>query len=163
MAAPKGSKGKAPSAPAAGGKAQPKPVAPYAHPGEKADLSVPMVWTAFRNPISNSWDFQGVRFLFPNINVVLQQLDAPPAHNVVVVPMPKEWVDGLQMAGYAVKIVGGKRCPALHLINITHAANSDDTGRIGQANSILWAEYQRKHHPSSMSLTRADWRKDLSF
>ena len=64
---------------------------------------MPMAWAAFRNPISNSWEFEGVRFQFPNINTVLQQVDAPPNHNVVVVPLPKAWVDSLASIGYGVK------------------------------------------------------------
>ena len=165
MAAPEGSKGKAgASAPApAKSKTATEPIAPFALPGEKADLAVPMVWCAFRNAISNSWEFEGVRFLFPNINTTLQQVDAPANHNVVVVPLPKDWVDGLAAIGYGVKIVGGKRCPALHLIDTAHATGTHDLNRIGLANTNLWSAYQQKHHPASLALSPADWRKDLSF
>ena len=162
MAAPKGSKGKA----GAAAPAKPKnaePIAFGAKPGEKADKSVPMVWAAFRNPISNSWEFEGVRFLFPNINTTLQQVDAPPNHNVVVVPLPKEWVESLASIGYGVKVVTGKRCPALHLIDTANAEDTNDFARIAQANIDLWAQYRQHHHPSSLALSPTDWRKDLSF
>ena len=105
-----------------------------------------------------------MRFLFPNINTTLQQVDAPPNHNVVVVPLPKEWVDSLAAIGYGVKVVGGKRCPALHLIDTSARYRHERfCNRIAQANLDLWAQYRQKHHPSSLALSPTDWRKDLSF
>ena len=76
-----------------------------------------------------------MRFQFPNINTVLQQVDAPPNHNVVVVPLPKAWVDSLASIGYGVKAVSGKRCPALHLIDIAHATDPHD----------LWSDMSGQH------------------
>lgn len=157
--AEKGSTGKAPAKSKAGA----QPIAPGAKPGEKADLSVPMAWAAFMNPISNSWSFHGVEFQFPNIRTTLQDIGAPDTHNTVVAPLPKEWVDSLRSVGYGVKEVTGKRLPALKLLSGVGATSSEDAVRIGGVNSNLWSDYQAKHKPLSLSLSREDWRKPLTF
>ena len=121
-----------------------------AKPGEKKSIKLKMKWMAYRNNPGVRWQAYGIDFKCPDVERVT---GADNNHNVAVIPMPEEYINGLLVAGVSIKPVKAKELPELHLFN------PDGESRLYGANTTLWVEYQNEHPATSLFINDADWRR----